>query len=158
VAAGGISLLAAVALALVAAPFAQATSASTSWRLHGGDTFQINAWHCSTYVKACSWTASAKLRGSNPSKARWIKNRALLQAHGVSASITISKDSSGSLKMVSKSLGQVTWKNTHAWIADTSGTMKPSWTTAYVSTKSCGSALVTSSINVSEKCVYAGAA
>lgn len=135
-----------------------ATSDSSTWNLPGGDKFQVNAWHCGTYVKACNWTASTKLKGTHPSKAKWIKNRALLQAHGISVSIKISKNPEATLTMKSRSLGQVSLKNTNAKIADTSGQMRPSWTTTFVSTKSCGSAQVTSKIKVSEKCVYAGAA
>ena len=68
-----------------------------------------------------------------------------------------SKDPNATLTMVSKSLGEVKWTNTKAWIADNSGQMKPNWSTTYVSTKSCGSGKVNASITVSEKCVEAGA-
>lgn len=152
----GIAATAFAALILSTSP-AGATSDSATWNLSGGNRFQVNAWHCGTYVNACDWKASTKLLGTNPSKAQWIQNRAELQAHGVSASLTISKSPSATLTMKSKSLGEVRWRNTNAWIADTSGQMKPNWSTTYVSTRSCGSARVTSSINVSEKCVYAGA-
>jgi hypothetical protein len=108
-------------------------------------------------VTTCSWTASTKLLGSNPTVAQTITNRAELQAHGISASLTISKDPSATLTMTSKSLGVVRWTNTKAWIADNSGSMKPNFSTTYVSTKSCGSGKVNASITVSEKCVSAGA-
>jgi hypothetical protein len=60
--------------------------------------------------------------------------------------------------MKSRSLGEVRWKNTNANISDTYGQMRPGGATTYVSTRSCGSAQVTSAIKVSEKCAYAGAA
>jgi hypothetical protein len=136
---------------------AMATSDSASWNLSGGDKWQVNAWHCGVFQNACDWTSSTKLLGSNPLKAQTITNRALLEAHGVSASLTISKEPSATLTMKSKSLGEVKWTNTNAWIADNSGQMKPNWSTTYVSTKSCGSGKVNASITVSEKCVEAGA-
>ncbi|WP_037601609.1 hypothetical protein [Streptacidiphilus rugosus] len=137
---------------------ANATTASTNWNLPGGDVFQVNAWHCGTYVNACSWTTSTKLLGSSPYNASWIRNKASLEAHGISASLTISSSPSAGISWTSKSLGSVTWTNTNNWEADFSGLMTPGWTTVYVSTQSCGSAKVNSSISVSEKCVYAGAA
>ena len=143
---------------LIAAPSANATSASSSWNIHSGDKVSINAWHCGLYTNACSWTSSTKLSGSHPKNAVWIENVASLQAHGISASLTISKEPQATLTMVSKSLGRVTWKNTHSWISDNSGLMKPNHTTIYVSTQSCGSAEITSSIRFSQKCVSAGAA
>lgn len=143
---------------LIAAPSAHATSDSATWNIPGGNKMSVNAWHCGTYVSACDWKASTKMKGSNPKKAQWIKNVADLQAHGVSVSIKISKNPEASLKMVSKSLGRVTWKNTKTWISDTSGQMRPSKLTTYVSTKSCGSAQITSKVKFSTKCVYAGAA
>lgn len=135
---------------------ASATSDSASWNLKGGDKFQVNAWHCGTYVNSCSWKTSTKLLGAQPVNAVWIENDAELEAHGFSASIKISKEPSATLTMKSSSLGIVRWRNTRAWISDNSGQMSPSWTTAYVSTKSCGSAKVTAAITVSKKCAYAG--
>lgn len=143
---------------MVTAPTASATSASASWNIPGGNKVSVNAWHCGLYVNACSWKASTKMSGKNPSKATWIKNVADLEAHGISVSIKISKNPEASLTMVKKSLGRVTWKNSKTWISDTSGTMRPSKLTVYVSTKSCGSAQITSKIKFSQKCVYAGAA
>lgn len=136
---------------------AHATDDSASWNLKGGDTFQVNAWHCGTYVHTCSWKTSTKLLGVRPVNAYWIENRAELQAHGFSASIKISKKPEATLTMRSKSLGVIRWKNIHSWISDLSGSMSPNWSTAYVSTRSCGSAHVTFGITVSEKCTYAGA-
>jgi hypothetical protein len=143
-------------LVALAAP-AGATSASASWNLSGGDTWQVNAWHCGTYWDKCSWTSSTKLLGSNPANAQWISNRAELEAHGGSLSITLSKHPSATITFTSSSLGKVTWTNWNAWISDNSGVMDPSWSTAWVSTRSCGWGRVNSSIYVSEKCVYAGA-
>ncbi|MFC1420060.1 hypothetical protein [Streptacidiphilus cavernicola] len=156
-AAAGTAAAALTAVVMATSP-ASATTASTTWNLPGGDTFQVNAWHCGTYVSACSWTTSTKLLGSTPFNASWIRNKASLQAHGVSASLSISSSPSASISWTSKSLGSVTWTNTNNWDSDFSGVMKPGWTTVYVSTQSCGSAKVNSSISVSEKCVYAGAA
>lgn len=153
---GAAAAFAAGALVLTAAP-AHATSATTTVGLPGGNKISINAWHCGVYVSACDWKASTKMSGSNPKKAKWIQNRADLQAHGISVSIKISKNPEATLTMKSKSLGEVRWKNTNANISDTYGQMRPSKTTVYVSTKSCGSAQVTSAIKVSEKCAYAGA-
>lgn len=152
----GITTILAVAGLAISGP-AQATSESASWKLKGGDTFQVNAWHCAAYLKSCSWKTSTKLLGNNPFNAIWIENRAELRAHGLNASLKISKRPSATLTMKSKSLGVVRWRNTRDWIADNSGKMNPSWTTVYVSTRSCGSAQVTPKIFVSEKCVYAGA-
>lgn len=139
------------------APSAQATSASTSVRLAGGDTWQVNAWHCGTYWDKCSWTSSTKLLGSNPLNARSISNRAELEAHGGNISITLSKHPSATITFSSSSLGKVTWTNTSAWISDNAGVMDPSWSTAWVSTRSCGWGRVNASITVSSKCAYAGA-
>ncbi|MET9294431.1 hypothetical protein [Streptomyces sp. NPDC003077] len=154
---GSAAVFAAGALVLAASP-AQATSASGSWGIPGGNKISVNAWHCGFYVNACDWKASTKMSGSKPTKAKWIQNRAELAAHGVSVSIKISKNPEATLTMKSKSMGEVRWKNTKAKISDTHGQMRPSKSTVYVSTKSCGSAQVTSKIKVSEKCVYAGAA
>ncbi|MFD0315896.1 hypothetical protein [Streptomyces flavalbus] len=149
-------VLAAVGL-VVSAPPTHATSAATSVGLPGGNKIVINAWHCAVYANACDWKASTKMSGNSPKRARWIQNRAELEAHGVGVSITISKNPEATLNMVSRSLGVVRWKNTRARISDTYGQMRPSKTTLYVSTRSCGSAQVTGSIRVSEKCAYAGA-
>jgi hypothetical protein len=156
-ASGAAAAFAAGALVLAATP-AHATSASTSVGIPGGNKISVNAWHCGFYVTACDWKASTKMSGTNPRKAKWIQNRAELAAHGISVSITISKNPEATLTMKSKSLGEVRWKNTNASISDTYGQMRPGGATTYVSTKSCGSAKVTNSINVSEKCAYAGAA
>ena len=156
-AAAGVAVAAAATAVTLASP-ASATSASSDWRLAGGDTFQLNGWHCGTYVTACSWTASTKLLGYNPANARWIENKTELEAHGISASLTISKNPEATLTMVSSSLGVVRWRNYNAWISDNSGVMRPGWTTVYVSVRSCGSASVNANITVSQKCVYAGAA
>lgn len=148
---------------------AEATNSSATWNLKGGDTFQVNAWHCGTFLRKCSWATSTKLLGNHPAKARWIENRAILQAHGFRASLSISKSPGAVLTQSSKSTGIVRWRNYKAWVADNSGVMSPNWTTTYVSTQSCGSALATYNtkvkkkvktvtINVTEKCVYAGAA
>ncbi|MCX5525047.1 hypothetical protein AB0L47_06495 [Streptomyces bobili] len=154
---GAAAVCAAGALVLTASP-AQATSASTSVGLPGGNKVSVNAWHCGFYVSACDWKASTKMSGTNPRKAKWIQNRAELQAHGISVSLTISKNPEATLTMKSRSLGEVRWKNTNANISDTYGQMRPGGATTYVSTRSCGSAQVTSAIKVSEKCAYAGAA
>ncbi|MGX1270940.1 hypothetical protein [Streptomyces phaeoluteigriseus] len=154
---GAAAAFAAGALVLTASP-AHATSASTSVGLPGGNKVSVNAWHCGFYVSACDWKASTKMSGTNPRKAKWIQNRAELQAHGVSVSLTISKNPEATLTMKSRSLGEVRWRNTNANISDTYGQMRPGGATTYVSTRSCGSAQVTSAIKVSEKCAYAGAA
>ncbi|MEV4227629.1 hypothetical protein AB0J81_11040 [Streptomyces bobili] len=134
-----------------------ATSASTSVGLPGGNKIAVNAWHCSLYANACDWQASTKMSGNSPRRARWIQNRAELEAHGVEVSLSISKNPEATLTMVNKSLGVVRWRDTNARISDTSGQMRPSKGTVYVSTRSCGSAQVTGAIKVSEKCAYAGA-
>ncbi|GGU32780.1 hypothetical protein [Streptomyces lavendofoliae] len=154
---GAAAAFAAGALVLTASP-AHATSSSTSVGIPGGNKISVNAWHCGFYVTACDWKASTKMSGTNPRKAKWIQNRAELRAHGVSVSITISKNPEATLTMKSRSMGEVRWKNTNANISDTHGQMRPGGATTYVSTKSCGSAKVTNSINISEKCAYAGAA
>lgn len=141
----------------VLAPSAEATKASSNTRLSGGDTWQVNAWHCGTYWDKCSWTSSTKLLGTNPSNARRISNRAELEAHGGKLSITLSKHPSATITFSSSSLGKVTWTNTTAWISDNAGVMDPSFSTAWVSTRSCGWGTVNSSITVSTKCAYAGA-
>ncbi|MFD0026043.1 hypothetical protein [Streptomyces sp. NPDC058382] len=157
-ASGGAAAVAAGALLFVATP-AHATSASNTWGIPGNHKMQVNAWHCGTYVNDCSWTASTKLyKGKAHEKAQWVQNRAILAAHGVKVSIKISKNPEATLKMTSKSQGEVRWKNTKSWISDTNGKMKPSKLTVYVSTKSCGSAKLTSKIKFTEKCVSAGAA
>ncbi|GAA1178450.1 hypothetical protein F4556_007297 [Kitasatospora gansuensis] len=143
-------------LAFAATP-ASATTGSGTWNLPGGDRWQVNAWHCGVYQSDCSWSASTKLLGNSPARAKSIQNRAELEAHGIRASIKISKAPSATLTMKSRSLGEVRWRNTNTWISDTSGSMHPGGITSYVSVRSCGSGQVTSSINVSEKCVYAGA-
>lgn len=137
---------------------ADATNASATWRLSGGDRFQVNAWHCGIYLNHCSWTTSTKLFGAHPRRAAWIKNTAVLEAHGFHASLTISKEPGVTLTQSSKSIGTVTWINFHNRISDNSGVMSPNWTTVYVSTESCGAAKVNKHISVAEKCVYAGAA
>jgi hypothetical protein len=133
------------------------TSDSAQWNLPGGDKWEVNAWHCGIYNSACDWKTSTKLLGNNPPNAWNITNRAELEAHGISASIEISKEPKATLTMKSRSLGEVRWTNTNSWIADLSGQMRPSGATTHVSTRSCGSGRVNANINVSEKCVYAGA-
>lgn len=158
-ASGGAAAVAAGALLFAAAP-AQATSSSGTWGIPG-HKMQVNAWHCGSYVTTCDWKASTKVyKGTAHDSAQWVQNRAILTAHGVSVSLTISKNPEATLKMTSRSQGEVRWKNYggHKWIADTYGQMKPSSLTVYVSTKSCGSAQITSSIKFTEKCVTAGAA
>jgi hypothetical protein len=94
-----------------------ATSASTSVGLPGGNRIAVNAWHCSLYANACDWKASTKMSGNSPRKARWIQNRAELEAHGVEVSVSISKNPEATLTMVNKSLGVVRWRNTNARIS-----------------------------------------
>jgi hypothetical protein len=143
-------------LVVMAGP-AHATQASASWNLVGGDRWQVNAWHCGTYWDSCAWSSSTKLLGSNPYNAQSISNRAELESHGGSLSISLSTHPGATITFTSSSLGKVTWTNWNAWISDNSGVMRPSWSTFWVSTRSCGWGRVNSSIYVSEKCVYAGA-
>src|SRR4051812_4647464 len=65
----------------------------------------VNAWHCGIYNSACDWKTSTKLLGNNPPNAWNITNRAELEAHGISASIEISKEPKATLTMKSRSLG-----------------------------------------------------
>ncbi|WP_330349054.1 hypothetical protein [Streptomyces sp. NBC_00582] len=153
---GSATVLAALALVLSATP-THATSAATTVGLPGGNKIAINAWHCAVYVNACDWRASTTMSGLNPRKAQWIQNRAELEAHGVGGSLQISQNPGATLTVISKALAEVRWKNTNASIADTWGQVRPSKTTMYVSTRSCGTAQVTGAIKVSEKCAYAGA-
>lgn len=153
---GSSAVLAALVLVAPTTP-ARATSASNAVGLPGGNRVTVNAWHCGVYVSACDWKASTKMSGKRPRTARWIQNRAELEAHGVSVSLAVSKNPQATLTMVSRSLGVVRWRNTNASISDTWGQMRPSKGTVYVSTRSCGSAQVTGAIKVSEKCAYAGA-
>ncbi|MGH2917170.1 MAG: hypothetical protein ACRDLS_01020 [Solirubrobacteraceae bacterium] len=119
---------------------APATSASTELNLVGGDTLQANAWHCGTYVKSCSWQSSAKLLGYHPARARWIRNTAEIEAHGFRAKITLGKVINVEIIEKKRSLIKTRWTNRKHWISWSSGKVKPSWTTLFVSTRSSATA------------------
>ena len=94
-----------------------------------------------SFTTTCSWSSSAKLLGSTPLRARWIKNEASVDAHGLGASLTLSKKSA-TVKVVGTSRSQVRteWTNYDAWISDSSGAVKPGWLTTYVSVRSTATA------------------
>lgn len=117
-----------------------ATSASNELRLRGGDTLKSNAWHCSTYVKHCSWRTSAKLLGYNPARARRIGVSSEIRAHGISPKITIGKSTNVEITFKSKKLLKTRWVNRRHWISWSGGKVSPSFSTAYVSTRSSASA------------------
>ena len=115
---------------------AMATTGSSELNLKSGDKLQANAFHCGLYFSHCSWSSSAKLLGTTPKRATWIRNNAEIRAHGPSASITIGKSSNVVIEFKSKTLIKTRWTNTKTWISDSSGKVSPSKTTVYVSTKS----------------------
>lgn len=135
----GLAIMGAVVAMLVPAS-GLATSAQSELNLVGGDTLQANAWHCGTYVKACSWQSSAKLLGHNPARARWIKNVAEVRAHGIRARLTLGTSTNVEIVEKSRSLIKTRWTNRRHWISWSRGKVKPGWTTAYVSTKVTASA------------------
>lgn len=124
----------------------------------GYGTFRIKAWHCTTYWSACDWRSETMLVNNGGKYMDWIENRSTLEAHGISASVTISKNPEASLKMVSNKIGEVRWRryvsnNTVTW-----GQMRPGGATTHVSVNSCGSGDGPGGYGyVTEKCVYAGA-
>ena len=132
--------LAAAGLGALAPVAAQATNASNELNLVGGDRLQANAFHCTTYLRQCSWETSAKLLGDNPKNASWIQNAAELKAHGPSAKITLGKSSNVEITFKSKSLVKTRWRNTKTWISSSGGKVKPSLSTAYVSTRASATA------------------
>lgn len=136
---------------------ASATSERNSWNIPGGNVLEVFGSHCNTFVRTCDWGSHTKMFGTRPYNAQWIENRTTLEAHGFRASITISAPPSAEITIHSRSMGTVRWRNFNAWTVYNSGTLRPSWSTAYVSVESCGSAKVTNRIFVSEKCVRAGA-
>lgn len=123
-------------LALAVVPTAHGTSSSSSLDLKGGNKLEANAWHCGTYVKSCSWKSSAKLLGTNPRRASWIQNNAVAKAHGPFAKLTIGKSTNVEITLKSKNLVKTRWRNSRAWISDSSGKVSPSFSTVYVSTES----------------------
>ena len=125
----------ALAGAALAPVTALATSGSTELDLVGGDKLQSNAWHCGIYFNACSWKTSAKLLGSTPKRASWIQNNSEVQVHGPFAKITLGKSSNIEITFKSKTLIKTRWRNTHTWISASSGKVKPSKTTIYVSVR-----------------------
>jgi hypothetical protein len=135
-----ISGLVAVLAVLIGAQPASATSAQTNLRLVGGDTLQANAWHCGTYWNTCSWANSAKLLGYNPAYARSITNESELQVHGVSVSISLGSSWNVSVVYHSTTLIRSRWTNYNAWISDSSGSVKVSPWSTYVSSKETASA------------------
>lgn len=132
--------LAAGGAMLVVPLHAGATSASNDLRLSGGDTLVSDAWHCSTYVKSCSWRTAAKLKGNTPRRARWIQMNSEVQGHGISPKITIGKNTNVEITFRSKSLVKTRWRNRQHWISWSGGKVSPSFSTAYVSTRSSASA------------------
>ncbi len=131
----------AVTLVAVLAPASGvATSAESELRLVGGNKLVAHAWHCGTYVNACSWQASAKLLGHNPSRARWIKNTAEVKAHGFRAKISIGRNTNVEITERSRSLIKTRWINRRHWISWSAGKVRPNRTTFYVSTKATASA------------------
>ena len=140
-----VTFVAALALAVpvllgVAASPASATSASTTINLKGGDRLQANAWHCGTYLRACSWANSAKVLGCNPCFARSVTNLSEVRVHGIVLNITISKPINVSIVYRSTGLVRSRWTNTHAWISDSSGVANVSPLSTYVSSKETASA------------------
>lgn len=130
--------LAATALALPAPVYA--TSASTRLRLNGGDVLEADAFHCTTYFRSCTWQTSAKLLGIHPARASWIQNSAEIQAHGIVPTITLGKSSNVQITFKSRSLVKTRWRNTNSWLSWSGGTVSPSFSTAWVSTRSTASA------------------
>jgi hypothetical protein len=147
-----------LALSTFASNPADATGATTTLRLKGGDRLVANAWHCGTYVRACGWKSSAKLLGTNPSRARWITNRATIEAHGLRASLSLSrKGPTVRVTGTSRAVVRTVWTNTNAWISDSAGEVRPGFTTAYVSVRSVASASHPTFGTPSGVTAYAGA-
>lgn len=117
-----------------------ATSARNELRLRGGDTLQSNAWHCSTYMRHCSWQTSAKLLGHNPSRARWIAVHSEVKGHGIRPKITLGRTTNVEITFRSRKLVRTRWINRRHWISWSAGRVSPSFSTAYVSTRSSASA------------------
>ncbi|WP_066883676.1 hypothetical protein [Carbonactinospora thermoautotrophica] len=134
------------------------TGDESRWSV-GYGTFVVKAWHCTMYRSACDWRSETMLVNNGGRIMDWIQNRSELEAHGPSATITISKNPEATLTMKSRSLGEVRWKRFVSNNVVTRGQMRPSWSTAWVSVRSCGSGDGPGSYGyVSEKCAYAGAA
>lgn len=127
-------------LGLASAMPAEATSASNNLNLKGGDTLQANAWHCGTFQNSCSWANSAKVLGYHPAYASSVTNESEIQAHGISASLTIGSTVNVNIVFTSDSIVRSRWTNYHAWISDSSGEAYPDWSTTYVSSKETASA------------------
>jgi hypothetical protein len=124
------------AAALAGPAVVHATSASTQLHLNGGDTLEADAFHCTSYFRHCSWQTSAKLLGTHPHRASWIQNNAEIQAHGISPKISLGKSINIEITFKSRSLVKTRWRNTRSWISWSKGKVSPSFSTAYVSTKS----------------------
>jgi hypothetical protein len=113
-----------------------ATTGSNALDLNGGDKLVSDAFHCGTFFNHCSWQTSAKLIGSNPKRASWIQNNAIIEAHGPSAKITLGKSINVEVTFKSKTMIKTRWRNTKSWISSSKGKVSPSKTTLWIGTKS----------------------
>jgi hypothetical protein len=155
-----IGLVAATGTALITmtAGVAGATSGSTTLNLSGGDKLQANAWHCGTYVRACSWANSAKVLGTHPSYADSVTNQSNIQVHGISLSISLGSTTNVSIIYHSSGLIKSKWTNYNAWISDSSGIAHVSVLSTYVSSREIASAHDAIFGSPSGVTAYAGAA
>jgi hypothetical protein len=136
-----LAALGVVAAATLTGPAAvHATNASTQLQLNGGDTLEADAFHCTSYWKHCNWQTSAKLLGTHPKLASWIQNNAEIKAHGIFPKITLGKSTNIEITFKSTTLIKTRWRNTHSWISWSKGKVSPSFSTAYITTKSTASA------------------
>lgn len=128
-----------VSTAILVAP-AMATSASNTLNLAGGDRLRANAWHSTAYMTTCDWETSSKVLGTHPSYADWVRCNTEIAAHGIKATFSISKSSQINVTFVSKTLYKGYWINYDNWISWSSGSVKPGYTTVWVSAKATASA------------------
>lgn len=119
---------------------ASATQNSSTMNLAGGDQLQANAWHCGTYFKACSFTASAKVLGTHPSYAASVTNQTEVAVHGIVLDISLGTTKNFGVVYTQSGLVRSRWTNYNAWISDSSGTVNVSPLSTYVSTKETASA------------------
>ncbi len=116
---------------------ATAATASNSFNVPYGQLY-VSAWECNTYISSCSWYTKVQLRNNGGRIMDRITNTTKIDALGISAEVTISKDqSSATLSGNRTSLATVRWTKYVSNLVELSGTANPSWTSVGISTEAC---------------------
>lgn len=153
-----LTLLASVMAVLAVPGAAHATGGESRWGI-GYGSMVVKSWHCSFYVKSCDWRGETLVYQNTAGRYMdWVQNEATVKVHGISGSLTISKDPSATIVSNVNSTAVVRWRRYVSNNVYNSGNVYAGYSSTYVSVNSCGSGDGPGGYGyVTPKCVYAGA-